>query len=784
MKKDNIEKHPIFTVTLDEITHVIGGDGSAVIILSEQGLVASINELAKDWLDVKGNVVGEPFDKLGQYAGFDLSSYMSFSQLKADEYTGDVTEINLFPISWSIKRLTSNYAETFIILVGKSDATQMFNQAEVDKVKDYYENIIALMPGHVYWLDRDGVYQGCNDLQAQTCGLASRDEIVGKTNKDLPWFSKKNVGPTMIDFTNDEVMEAGVSKTIEEVSILDDGEEAIFLSKKEPLKDEDGKVVGLLGISFDITNRKKTEEALAVAKEQAEVANQIKSDFIACMSHDLRTPLNGIYGAIQVLQMMDATQKQKKFYDSIRCSTDNLLYLVEDILNFAKLESGKVELRLEPFDMRKLVEEVVDMMTHQVNEKNLKMIVSYCDSVPCYMMSDPHAVRRILINLISNAIKFTDEGHILVSVESASMSEEDAKIQISVEDTGIGIPRDKIDFIFDRFSRVDPSYKGRYKGTGLGLTIVKQLSEAIGGEVNVNSQVDCGSTFWCTLPIQLQDNAVAFSTWHKLYSDVRVLIVDDYTVRGNNIKKQLASKDNMVVNSADAYHVLYQSVKQKEPFQVVIVDDEIQAIKPLSLVRQIRENPDFNRMMMMLFNNKNSLSDNQAAKQAGVFKQLVKPIQPKELSDKLTLAWEEWADIIMEMEDKLRGNHYKVLLVEDETIAQTVSKALLEQLGCQVDIASTGAEALAKSKKYYDYIFMDIGLPDCNGLVVTRKIRAAEGPHRKVPIIGLTAHVFENDRKQCSEAGMNFFIAKPVAFKDFQDILAKGYEYVHELEEV
>lgn len=653
------------------------------------------------------------------------------------------------------------------ILASSSDLT------EVDRVRTYLENIIALMPGHVYWQDRNGVYLGCNDLQAQSAGLSHRKEIIGKTNRVLPWNKGYDVLADKLDKVNAEVIAKGEPITIEEPGYFEDGKEGVFLSKKDPLRDADGNIVGVVGISFDITERKQAEKMLQAAKEQAEIANQIKSDFIACMSHDLRTPLNGIFGSIQVLQMNPHLPEQEKFFDSIKKATKNLLYLVEDILNFAKIESGKVELSSEAFDLRKLVEDVVSMVAHQAHRKNIKLIVSYCESVPCYVKSDPHAIRRILINLVGNAIKFTEVGHILVSVDLVEMDEDchQAIVQLTVEDTGIGIPKDKIEFIFDRFSRVDPSYNGRYQGTGLGLTIAKQLTETLGGTINVNSQLNGGSTFWSTLPLDIQDQATCGSYWQERYQDVRVLVVDDYLVRARNVKKQLVSSGNQVSTSEKALTRMHEAYRANKPYQVIIIDDEIMNTDALTLAKAIRLNKAFNRAMLVLFSGPKSLTQIEEAKRGGFYRQMIKPVQPKELTHELAMAWEAWQERLEQFKNQQRDSNLKVLLVEDDTIAQTVSKALLEKLGCDVDIAATGQAALSLGMKDYQIIFMDIGLPDSDGLTITKQLLKKRGLDRPVKVIGLTAHVFEKNRQACLDSGMSAFISKPVSYEDLEAVI-------------
>lgn len=635
-------------------------------------------------------------------------------------------------------------------------------------IKNYYENIITLIPGHLYWQDLDWKFLGCNDQQAQSAGFKDRKDMAYKTIRDMPCYKDNPEIIKKLEQVNDLVIHSGEPHTIEEPGVRPDGTDAFFLSKKHPLRDETGKIIGILGISFDITDRKRAEEHLKIAKQQADIANQAKSDFIACMSHDLRTPLSGIYGAVQILQHQPHYPEQTQFLESIQQSVNQLLFLIEDILNFAKLESGNVQLSEEDFDMRKLVEDIINLFAHQARQKNLRLIVSYCDSVPRNVITDPNAIRRILINLVGNAIKFTEFGHIFVSVDLVETNDKEAIIQVTVEDTGIGIPKSKIELIFEKFSRLNPSYNGRYAGTGLGLTIAKQLAEKLGGTINVNSQLDCGSTFWCALPVKLQAVNQSDSKWLLNYKDVRVLIVDDYDVRAANIKKQLSSSKNKTIRSNLCISELEKACSDNNPFRVVIIDDEIISQSAIDLARNIRFRSEFSNIMLILVSSPRTLSENEVAKNSGFYRQFVKPTKPEQFLNDMADAWMQWLSDMENTFDDNKQYRYSVLLVEDDSIAQMIAKTMLKNLGCLVENASSGQLAYQMAcEKYYDYIFMDVGLPDVDGITITKRILAKLGKNTDTKIIGLTAHAFDHNRVECISAGMAGFITKPVTYEDF-----------------
>ena len=500
------------------------------------------------------------------------------------------------------------------------------------KAENSFENIISLLPGHVYWKDHHGVYLGCNDKHAEFAGLNSRFDIVGKTLEDLPW----KIDTTTIANNDMKLLDGELELATEETEFEHNGETIYFLNKKAPLKDIDGKIIGVLGMAFDVTSERQAANELNLAKEKAEAANAAKSKFIANMSHDLRTPLHALLGMSEILQIHKHYPEQEDVINSIAQSGKTLLTLVEDILNFSKLDANQVTLNNKYFDLAELLKNTVSTISLQAKEKNIELALNYDDTIPSAISSDPDIFRRVLLNLLTNAVKFTSHGHIILSAEHVKTENNLVYIQFSVEDTGIGISEENLGHVFDRFYRANPSYEGKYKGTGLGLAIAQQLAGALGGELRANSKVGCGSTFYCTLPFE-------------------------------------TSEDRRSAN---------------EP----------------------------------------------------------------------TLSQEKFSS--------------KVLLVEDDKLVQKVSSAILLELGCKVECVGSGKAALEKTaQNEYDLIFMDIGLPDLDGLEVTKLIRNAEQTDTRTPIFALTAHASEQDQQVCLAAGMDGFIVKPASYGDFQQVL-------------
>lgn len=376
------------------------------------------------------------------------------------------------------------------------------HEDDLQEVKDYYENIIALLPGHVYWMDRNNIFLGCNDQQAKSAGLSSRKEIVGKTNFDMLWRNQAEA----LNKLNNEVMQTGEPHTAEEYAVMADGPR-IYLSQKVPLRNKEGEIIGILGISFNITDRKNLEEALRVAKEKAEESNKLKTQFIQNMEHDIRTPFNGIYGLANILYQHNeglSEEEKHEMLGDIVASAKLLLSYCNNILNFGKMELGELPLIAKKFELKKLAEEVISMEKPAAKAKNLQLILDCPNIVPNILIGDEYRLQQVLINLIGNAIKFTQEGEVRLIIEIADQKDKMIFLKLIVQDTGIGIPQDKQLLVYEKFTRLDPSNRGIYKGLGLGLSIVRQyVIGDMGGEIDLKSEIGKGTTFICTLPFRL-----------------------------------------------------------------------------------------------------------------------------------------------------------------------------------------------------------------------------------------------------------------------------------------
>ncbi len=398
----------------------------------------------------------------------------------------------------------------------------------------FFEHILKSVPYCIFWKNKDSVYLGSNNDFAKLLGFNSGKEIIGLTDADFHWGSGEI---NLFREADRKVMEGDPYVNVEESLVRPDGSEITMLVSKVPVRNNEGDVIGILGISTDITNIKQTERELKEAKEKAELANKIKSEFIASMSHDLRTPLNVILGTAEIFRLRQHRLENEEFINAISQAGKNLLNLIEDVLSFSKLEAGRFELHLEKINFKKIVDDSVAMLKLQISQKGLKFDFSYDSNIPKTVITDFMAIRRIIFNLLSNAIKFTDHGQISLELKMLEKSNETVKLELSVRDTGIGIPENRLNDIFERFSRVQPSYKSRYEGVGLGLNIVKQLLESLGGSISVHSQLGEGSKFVCVIPLQLprydkhavkkSENEVGKEHYKTKKFKLKILLVED-----------------------------------------------------------------------------------------------------------------------------------------------------------------------------------------------------------------------------------------------------------------
>ncbi len=647
--------------------------------------------------------------------------------------------------------------------------------------RDLLDNLLRHIPDSIYFKDRESRFLRISEAMAEKFDLGSAEAAKGKTDADI--FSGEHAEEALRDELDVMRTRKPLVDRIEKET-WHDQEDTWCLTTKMPFLDKDGEVIGTFGISRDITQLKKYQDELSAARDAADRANRAKSEFLANMSHEIRTPMNAVIGMSELLALTDLNAEQRDYIELVRDSADSLLRLLNDILDFSKIEAHKLELEAIPFEIRDLIEKTGRSLSLRAAEKKLELACRVSPDVPEWLVGDPGRLRQVIINLIGNAIKFTDEGEVFVDVYPGEPFPDAPQgtfpVRFSVRDTGIGIPEEQHAAILDAFTQADTSTTRRFGGTGLGLAISKQLVELMHGKLILESRVGEGTTFSFTAHLPVATDQEAGSTEHLVRLEgMQVLVVDDNPTNRKILEEILATWHFSPVAAPDgvsALAIVDDAVSRQDPIPLAILDFMMPGMDGFELAKRIRERSGIDETKLIILSSATPNEDLNFYQEIGVSRYLTKPVLQSELLETVLQVMGVRPDTTPHTEDSIPTcPPLRVLVAEDGVANQHVAVGMLQAAGHQAVVAGDGRETIARWRDdSFDLILMDMHMPIMDGLEATAAIRAAEqGTGEHIPIIALTAAAMKEDAEACEQAGMDAYLSKPIQPRLLYETLAK-----------
>jgi len=745
--------------------------GPLPVFASVDDLIAYANPLAAALLGA-----ASPDDLLGHR----VSEF--FDETKGVVHTTDGRTVPVEALRWPVT-------------IGGREGFALRLQDRSRTAQDQFRRLFEDAPIAYHEVDSHGTVVRVNRAECELLGFA-REEILGKQAWDV-------VAPEQRALSRQRVQAklTGLEKLapFERPYTRRDGTTLLLEVHENLIRDEAGQTIGIRTAMLDITEKtrarqrlqefstelQRKNEELDLALRAAREAAELKSQFLANMSHEIRTPMNGVIGMTGLLLDTKLTPEQREYTDTVRRSAESLLSVINDILDFSKIEAGKLRLENAPFELHLVIEEINEMLAHKAEDHKVDLIVEYPAKAPRSFIGDSGRIRQVLTNLVGNAVKFTKKGNVIIRVECLSRGEEQALIRVAVQDTGIGIPSDKIGALFEKFSQVDGSPTRRYGGTGLGLAISKQLVELMGGTIGLDSMVGEGSTFWFTVPLLLGPD-IAPAPVSQL-SGIRVLIVDDNDLNRRMLHEQIGAwgmRDTSFAAARDVVPALHAAIREGDPYQFVLLDYQMPELDGATLAAQIKSDPALRETLLIMLTSVGHLSEVRHMEGSCVDASLVKPVRQWQLLNALSTTWSlhcgvEAPPTRPQPAEPIAAGLFedsglRVLLAEDNIVNQKVAARMLERIGLRPDVAANGKEAVNMFQMaWYDVIIMDCQMPEMDGYAAAEEIRRMERGERRVVIIAMTAEAIGDARERCLAAGMDDYVAKPVKLAELGDVIRR-----------
>ena len=747
----------------------------AIFVVRQDGGIARANLSAVRWLGTTfQGVINKPIEQVlfGSSAGSnrDMSMLHGETRLPGKDGWYDISQ-------YSVKIEGDEVTSTIYTI--RDISARKKAQAIVRQQKEYLEALVNHSPVAITTMDLQQNVLSCNPAFEKLFGY-TQDELI-EHGPDLLFSDDPNGTAEALAYTR-TILDGDTVKYIGQRT-RKDGTMADVEMLGVPVLVE-SEMVGILELYLDITE-------LVSARREAEAANQAKSEFLANMSHEIRTPMNGVIGMINLALDTELTDEQYHFLLNARESSQALMRLLNDILDFSRIRAGRLSLETIDFDLRSVVENVIHTLASHAESKGLEIAGLVAPGTATLLRGDPGRLRQVLFNLAENAIKFTQKGEISILAEMKQETEKTVTVRFAIKDTGIGISQERQDAIFERFIQADGSTTRKYGGTGLGLSISRQLVDLMGGEIKIQSQVNEGSTFYFTAVFQKQDKQSKEQTrFPQKLQGIRVLVADDSAANRHFISRMMETFGAQVSTTPDArqtIEALREAIRQGKPTRLLVLDMQMPETESRTVLQMVSKDPAMQDLRILLMTSLAQRLGTGRLREFGVHGYILKPITQKMLYDSILSIFgikEEWKTLTARLPSgttslsELQRRRIRILVAEDNSINRELVVSMLTKQGYQLDAVENGKLAVERlEREHFDLVLMDIQMPELDGLEATRMIRLSPGPNQRIPIIALTAHAMAGDEQRCLSAGMDGYLPKPldpqVTFRMI-DKLARG----------